>query len=261
MARSFRRPYRCARWPPGSPRRAGCGCTDGMPHWPLADLAAMDARAAWLQAAALASRLRPSQRTSGTGRRACWPSCTARSGGRRRTTAVRSSTSGRSCEALERAGARRRDAATSASGRPRISVRGSGGIRSSACGPRAERAARSRRLPDSTALRPSRRLWRARHDVRRALWSSADLRAAAAIDGCDCWPIVRERAGRRRAAAVAVVGTGDGRSGRRARRARPGGGADLRRGRRLGPRDHARVPHAAAFRPPGSSTASSIATG
>ena len=35
------------------------------------------------------------------------------------------------------------------------------------------------------------RLWRERHELRRALWRSDDLRAAAQIAGCDCWPIIR----------------------------------------------------------------------
>ena len=35
-------------------------------------------------------------------------------------------------------------------------------------------------------------LWGGRHDVRRALEASDDIRDAAVIRGCDCWPIVRE---------------------------------------------------------------------
>ena len=41
-------------------------------------------------------------------------------------------------------------------------------------------------------LEASRALWHTRHDLRRALWRSADVRSAAVIHGCDCWPIVRE---------------------------------------------------------------------
>ena len=41
-------------------------------------------------------------------------------------------------------------------------------------------------------LAPSRQLWRERHALRRAMWRSADLRARSRIDGCDCWPVVRE---------------------------------------------------------------------
>jgi hypothetical protein len=41
-------------------------------------------------------------------------------------------------------------------------------------------------------LRGSRLLWRERYRLRRALWSSPDLRARATIRGCDCWPVIRE---------------------------------------------------------------------
>ncbi len=41
-------------------------------------------------------------------------------------------------------------------------------------------------------LKASRRVWRERHQTRRALWASADLRARAIVRGCDCWPVVRE---------------------------------------------------------------------
>jgi hypothetical protein len=43
-----------------------------------------------------------------------------------------------------------------------------------------------------SALKESRRIWRERHRFRRALWASADLRERSVIAGCDCWPIVRE---------------------------------------------------------------------
>jgi len=39
-------------------------------------------------------------------------------------------------------------------------------------------------------LAPSRSVWRNRRQVARALTSSRDLREAAAIDGCDLWPLV-----------------------------------------------------------------------
>jgi hypothetical protein len=42
------------------------------------------------------------------------------------------------------------------------------------------------------ALKPSRSIWRVRHEWRRALWNSPALRQHATIGGCDCWPIVRE---------------------------------------------------------------------
>jgi hypothetical protein len=41
------------------------------------------------------------------------------------------------------------------------------------------------------ALKPSRQLWRERHTLRRALWNSEELCAMARIQGCDCWPLIR----------------------------------------------------------------------
>jgi hypothetical protein len=43
-----------------------------------------------------------------------------------------------------------------------------------------------------SALRGSRTIWRERHSMRRALWNSPELREHATIDGCDCWPVIRE---------------------------------------------------------------------
>ena len=43
-----------------------------------------------------------------------------------------------------------------------------------------------------TRLSDSRRLWRERHRMRRALCASDDVRALAEIRGCDCWPLIRE---------------------------------------------------------------------
>jgi len=43
------------------------------------------------------------------------------------------------------------------------------------------------------ALKASRGVWRERHRIRRALWQSDDLRARSVIRGCDCWPIVQEQ--------------------------------------------------------------------
>lgn len=42
------------------------------------------------------------------------------------------------------------------------------------------------------ALKAARAVWRERHRMRRALWQSDDLRARSVIRGCDCWPIVQE---------------------------------------------------------------------
>jgi hypothetical protein len=41
-------------------------------------------------------------------------------------------------------------------------------------------------------LEASRRLWRERHQMRRALWKSADLRQRSILHGCDCWPMIRD---------------------------------------------------------------------
>lgn len=48
------------------------------------------------------------------------------------------------------------------------------------------------RLVPHTALAGSSGLWAARHAMRRALVSSDDLRGAARIGGCDCWPVIEE---------------------------------------------------------------------
>jgi hypothetical protein len=42
------------------------------------------------------------------------------------------------------------------------------------------------------ALKASRRVWRDRHRMRRALWASDDLRRLSVIRGCDCWPAIQE---------------------------------------------------------------------
>jgi len=42
------------------------------------------------------------------------------------------------------------------------------------------------------ALRESRRIWSDRHRARQALWQSADLRELAVIAGVDCWPVVQQ---------------------------------------------------------------------
>ena len=43
------------------------------------------------------------------------------------------------------------------------------------------------------AMRASRDLYRRRHEIRRSLCDSEDLRAHAAIKGCDCWPLIRQQ--------------------------------------------------------------------
>jgi hypothetical protein len=47
-------------------------------------------------------------------------------------------------------------------------------------------------LVPRSALHGSWALWRSRHAVSRELAASEDIRKAAVIRGCDCWPIVRE---------------------------------------------------------------------
>jgi hypothetical protein len=42
-----------------------------------------------------------------------------------------------------------------------------------------------------SSLRDSRRVWRERYALRRALWRSAELRQLATIKNCNCWPLVR----------------------------------------------------------------------
>ena len=49
------------------------------------------------------------------------------------------------------------------------------------------------RYAPRSALAASRGVYRDRHDARRRLWDSADIRAHAVIRGCDCWPLVREQ--------------------------------------------------------------------
>jgi hypothetical protein len=47
-------------------------------------------------------------------------------------------------------------------------------------------------LAPIATLRDSLRVWSDRHAMRRALWSSIELRQHAAIGGYDCWPAIRE---------------------------------------------------------------------
>ena len=48
-------------------------------------------------------------------------------------------------------------------------------------------------LAPLSALRESSELWRRRHQLRRALWSSSELRQHAIVAGYDCWSVVREQ--------------------------------------------------------------------
>jgi len=48
-------------------------------------------------------------------------------------------------------------------------------------------------LAPLSALRESGAIWRRRHELRQALWSSSELRQHAVIAGFDCWNVVREQ--------------------------------------------------------------------
>ena len=48
-------------------------------------------------------------------------------------------------------------------------------------------------LAPLSALRASSELWRQRHALRHALWSSSELRQHAIISGYDCWNVVRDQ--------------------------------------------------------------------
>jgi capsular polysaccharide biosynthesis protein len=49
------------------------------------------------------------------------------------------------------------------------------------------------RYAPASALAASRATYRDRHQARRSMWNSAELRAHAVIRGCDCWPLVRRQ--------------------------------------------------------------------
>ena len=49
------------------------------------------------------------------------------------------------------------------------------------------------RFAPSTAMHEARDVYVRRHDMRRSLWRSADLRGHAVVRGVDCWPLVREQ--------------------------------------------------------------------
>src|SRR5688572_12398315 len=57
---------------------------------------------------------------------------------------------------------------------------------------RSDRVVPIEQIVPRDALRESWDLWKNRHAVRRALAGSDDIRAAAVIRGCDCWPVVRD---------------------------------------------------------------------
>ena len=151
-------------------------------------LAAMEARASWLHASALASRMRP----------------------RRVDSARRPEVAAFIHRAFWRAGTE--DGSAESYIGPVLSAlerQLPAGVRYISLGPSENFRARrwwsplTARQPAQAAtpvedfaplprLRESRALWRRRHALRRALWRSPEMRAAARIHGCDCWPIVRE---------------------------------------------------------------------
>jgi hypothetical protein len=49
------------------------------------------------------------------------------------------------------------------------------------------------RYAPAAAVAASRAIYRDRHQDRRSMWNSAELRAHAVIGGCDCWPLVRQQ--------------------------------------------------------------------
>ncbi|OFW10147.1 MAG: hypothetical protein A3H96_17940 [Acidobacteria bacterium RIFCSPLOWO2_02_FULL_67_36] len=48
------------------------------------------------------------------------------------------------------------------------------------------------RFAPGRALKDSTKIWCERYAVTRALWHSADVREHAVLNGCDCWPAIRE---------------------------------------------------------------------
>lgn len=86
-------------------------------------------------------------------------------------------------------------------------------------------------LAPRRAIRDSYAVWRHRHALARDIVSGEGIRDAARIEGCDLWTCLHRGTHACRAAAVAVVRTGDGRGRRSARRAAAGGSGDVRRGR------------------------------
>ncbi|HXW07248.1 MAG TPA: UDP-N-acetylglucosamine 2-epimerase [Vicinamibacterales bacterium] len=151
-------------------------------------LAALEGRAAWLNATALASRLRPRARP-----------------------AVRAGTLAAFVHrAFWRADAG--DGSAEAYIGPVLQAleqhTGREGVTYVGVGPRANFRARRwwdplRGDPLGAAIRveafapldrlaTSRQLWRQRHDLLRAVLRSDDIRARSIVDGCDAWPLVRE---------------------------------------------------------------------
>jgi hypothetical protein len=169
----------------------GIRCTTVAPRTsPLARIAAMDARGAWLHASALASRLRRRSRSTKPRpvtilafvHRAFWQRGAAGKSAEQYIGPVLSSLH----EQLP-AGA-----LGYVSVGPSANFRARRWWHALTARPGPEPHADVEAFSSLATLRPSRRLWGARHRLRRALWRSRDIRAAALIRGCDCWPILRE---------------------------------------------------------------------
>ncbi len=153
---------------------------------PLADLAALDARGSWLQAAAIGSRVRRHRADRRAGRvvafvhRAFWRA--DGDGGAEQYI-------GPVLKALE--------ARLSAGELQYVSVGPAANFRARRWwhpvvgGADSEQAPAVESFAGLESVSPSIGVWRARHAFRRALWQSHALRQAAIIAGCDCWPIVR----------------------------------------------------------------------
>jgi Capsule polysaccharide biosynthesis protein len=153
---------------------------------PLADLAALDARGSWLQASALGSRVRRPRAEHRTARvlavvhRAFWRA--DGDGGAEQYI-------GPVLRALE--------ARLPAGELQYVSVGPSANFRARRWwhpvvgGSDPEQAPPVESFSGLDSVAPSIGVWRARHGFRRSLWDSHELRRAATIAGCDCWPIIR----------------------------------------------------------------------
>ncbi len=171
-------------------RRVRCGRRGSPGRGGLARLVAMDARARWLNTAAMLSRMRRGRIPSAAApggiaafvHRAFW-----REG---QADGIAESYIGPVLHELEQ---RRPD----------------GGVHYVSVGPSTNFRARRwwdpirdpgappsmepvERFAPLSRLRASRRLWRERHRIRRTLWHSDDLRQRSRIQGCDCWPAIKE---------------------------------------------------------------------
>ncbi|MEO7272750.1 MAG: hypothetical protein ABIX28_15395 [Vicinamibacterales bacterium] len=153
---------------------------------PLADLAALDARGSWLQAAAIGARVRR-QRPEPRGARVL--AFVHRAFWRADGDGVAEHYIGPVLTALE--------ARLSPGELQYVSVGPSANFRARRWwhpvvgGADSEQAPAVESFAGIDSVSPSIGVWRARHAFRRALWQSHALRQAATIAGCDCWPIIR----------------------------------------------------------------------